>query len=100
MKHIVILGSTGSIGASTLDVVSKFPEDFQVVGLAAGSKASVLADQIRTFRPGFASHVTNTDHFQQNTSNKLSKNIVPLCHLDFFLLLILNPKTQMVILAR
>ncbi len=51
MKHIVILGSTGSIGASTLDVVAKFPEDFQVVGLAAGSKASVLAEQIRTFRP-------------------------------------------------
>lgn len=51
MKHIIILGSTGSIGASTLDVVSKFPEDFRVVGLAAGSKASVLAEQIRTFRP-------------------------------------------------
>ncbi|MDR4494930.1 MAG: 1-deoxy-D-xylulose-5-phosphate reductoisomerase [Nitrospirales bacterium] len=51
MKNIVILGSTGSIGASTLDIVSKFPEDFRVVGLAAGSKASELAEQIRLFRP-------------------------------------------------
>lgn len=51
MKNIVILGSTGSIGASTLDVVSKFPEDFRIVGLAAGSKITVLAEQIRTFRP-------------------------------------------------
>ncbi|MCA9478765.1 MAG: 1-deoxy-D-xylulose-5-phosphate reductoisomerase, partial [Nitrospira sp.] len=51
MKNIVILGSTGSIGASTLDVVSKFPEDFQVLGLAAGSKASILAEQIKNFRP-------------------------------------------------
>lgn len=51
MKNIVILGSTGSIGANTLDVVSKFPEDFQVLGLAAGSKASILAEQIKNFRP-------------------------------------------------
>jgi len=51
VKNIVILGSTGSIGASTLDVVSKFPEDFRIVGLAAGSKITVLAEQIRTFRP-------------------------------------------------
>ena len=51
MKRIVILGSTGSIGASTLDVVSKFPDRFQVVGLAAGSNAQILEDQIRTFQP-------------------------------------------------
>jgi len=51
VKRIVILGSTGSIGASTLDVVSKFPEHFQVVGLAAGSKDHILEDQIRAFHP-------------------------------------------------
>ncbi len=51
MKRIVILGSTGSIGASTLDVVSKFPDRFQVVGLAARSNAQILEDQIRTFQP-------------------------------------------------
>ncbi len=50
-KRIVILGSTGSIGESTLDIVTKFPDAFQVVGLAAGSNVSALAEQIRAFRP-------------------------------------------------
>ncbi len=51
MKRIVILGSTGSIGASTLDIVSRFPDRFQIVGLAAGSNDQLLEDQIRTFQP-------------------------------------------------
>jgi 1-deoxy-D-xylulose-5-phosphate reductoisomerase len=51
VKRIVILGSTGSIGASTLDVVSRFPDRFQIVGLAAGSNGQILEDQIRTFQP-------------------------------------------------
>ena len=51
MKRIVILGSTGSIGASTLDVVAKFPDKFQIVGLAAGSKDEILEEQIRAFHP-------------------------------------------------
>ena len=37
MKTIVILGSTGSIGTSTLDIVDRFPEEFRVAGLTAGS---------------------------------------------------------------
>ena len=51
MKRIVILGSTGSIGSSTLDVVSRFPDRFQIVGLAAGSNDQILEDQIRKFQP-------------------------------------------------
>jgi 1-deoxy-D-xylulose-5-phosphate reductoisomerase len=51
VKNIVILGSTGSIGASTLDVISRFPDEFQVVGLTAGSNDRVIEDQIRTFKP-------------------------------------------------
>ena len=37
MKKIVILGSTGSIGTNTLDIVSKFPGKFQVIGMTAGT---------------------------------------------------------------
>ena len=37
MKTIVILGSTGSIGTNTLDIVDRFPEEFRVAGLTAGS---------------------------------------------------------------
>jgi 1-deoxy-D-xylulose-5-phosphate reductoisomerase len=51
VKRIVILGSTGSIGSSTLDVVSRFRDRFQIVGLAAGSNDQILEDQIRTFQP-------------------------------------------------
>ncbi len=51
MKRIILLGSTGSIGVSTLDVVSKFPDRFQVVGLAAGSNDQLLEKQIRAFHP-------------------------------------------------
>ena len=51
MKAITILGSTGSIGTQTLDIVTHNPEKFRVVGLAAGSNVSLLAEQIRAFKP-------------------------------------------------
>ena len=51
MKQIVILGSTGSIGTSTLDIVSRFPDDFAILGLTAGTNDEKLEQQIRTFHP-------------------------------------------------
>jgi 1-deoxy-D-xylulose-5-phosphate reductoisomerase len=51
MKSIVILGSTGSIGTNTLDIVERFPGEFRVVGLTAGNNDEMLADQVRRFRP-------------------------------------------------
>ena len=54
MKNIVILGSTGSIGTNTLDIVDRFPQEFRVVGLTAGSNDEKLEAQIRKFRPAFA----------------------------------------------
>lgn len=55
MKRISILGSTGSIGVSTLDIVSRFPEKFQVVGLAAGGNIELLKQQIERFKPKYVS---------------------------------------------
>ncbi len=55
MKRIVILGSTGSIGTSTLDVVDRFPDCFQVVGLTARSNNVKLEDQIKRYRPKLVS---------------------------------------------
>lgn len=52
MKKIIILGSTGSIGTNALDVISRYPREFSVVGLAAHSNAKLLAQQARRFRPG------------------------------------------------
>ncbi|MBX3332019.1 MAG: 1-deoxy-D-xylulose-5-phosphate reductoisomerase [Nitrospira sp.] len=51
MKSIIILGSTGSIGTNTLDIVRRFPEEFRVVGLTAGSNIDKLEAQIRQFKP-------------------------------------------------
>ena len=51
MKKISILGSTGFIGANTLKVISEFPDQYEVAGLAAGQNVSKLAEQIRTFKP-------------------------------------------------
>ena len=51
MKAITILGSTGSIGTQTLDIVTHNQDKFRVVGLAAGSNVNLLAEQIRTFKP-------------------------------------------------
>jgi len=51
MKSLSIIGSTGSIGTQTLDVISRFPDRFRVAGLAAGSRVDVLAQQVRTFQP-------------------------------------------------
>jgi 1-deoxy-D-xylulose-5-phosphate reductoisomerase len=50
-KNIAILGSTGSIGQQTLDVVRHFPDNFNVIGLAGGENASLLAEQIKEFQP-------------------------------------------------
>jgi 1-deoxy-D-xylulose-5-phosphate reductoisomerase len=51
MKRIVILGSTGSIGTNTLDIISKFTEKFQAVGLTANGNVDKLEEQVRTFSP-------------------------------------------------
>lgn len=51
MKRLVVLGSTGSIGRQTLEVVRSLPDEFKVVGLGAGKNWRLLNDQIREFRP-------------------------------------------------
>jgi 1-deoxy-D-xylulose-5-phosphate reductoisomerase len=51
MKRLAILGSTGSIGEQTLDVVASHPDRFQVVSLAAGRNVERLIEQARRFEP-------------------------------------------------
>ena len=55
MKRLAILGSTGSIGVQALDVVSRFPDRFEVVSLAAGKNVARFAEQVLRFRPRLAS---------------------------------------------
>ncbi|MBD2452262.1 1-deoxy-D-xylulose-5-phosphate reductoisomerase [Nostoc sp. FACHB-152] len=58
MKAITLLGSTGSIGTQTLDIVTQYPDQFRIVGLAAGNNVEMLAAQIRQFRPSIAAIAT------------------------------------------
>lgn len=51
MKKLCILGSTGSIGTQTLEVVRQFPEELSVVSLTCGGNIELLARQIREFHP-------------------------------------------------
>ncbi len=51
MKTLSILGSTGSIGTQTLEIVRKFPENFKVVGLSCNSNIELLKKQIEEFKP-------------------------------------------------
>ena len=50
-KRVAVLGSTGSIGRQTLDVIRALPQRFQVVGLAAGKNLELLAEQVQEFKP-------------------------------------------------
>ena len=54
MKQIVILGSTGSIGTSALDVISRLGSDYQVLGLSANNNTDLFLAQIHAFKPRFA----------------------------------------------
>ena len=53
VKRLAVLGSTGSIGRQTLDIVRAMPERFRVVGLAAGKNIDLLAGQVGEFNPEF-----------------------------------------------
>lgn len=54
IQNITVLGSTGSIGGSTLDVVAMHPERYQVYALAANSQVDKLFEQCQQFQPAFA----------------------------------------------
>ncbi len=59
VKKIAVLGSTGSIGQQTLDVVKNFPKQYVVVGLAGGKNTALLTKQITRFRPLLAYSAAN-----------------------------------------
>src|SRR6266568_5946223 len=64
-KRIALLGSTGSIGRQTLDVVRTFPEHFQIVALSARSNIDLLAQQVQEFRPSLVACYADTPQAEQ-----------------------------------
>ncbi len=68
-KSLAILGSTGSIGTTTLELVARFGDRFSVVALAAGRRVDLLAEQIERFRPRLVSVASAAD------AERLSKSL-------------------------
>src|SRR3989338_8072470 len=60
MKYISILGSTGSIGTQTLEVVRQFPQEFKIVGLTTNRNSELLLKQIKEFKPKAVAIVDRT----------------------------------------
>ena len=75
MKHLSILGSTGSIGVNTLEVVSCFPEKFTVSALAAGRNLKLLQKQIIAFTPQIVS--VQTEKLARELKKSLPKTSRP-----------------------
>lgn len=71
LKRISILGSTGSIGKNTLKVVSRYPNRFKVVGIAAKSDIQTLESQILTYKPEIAAV------FNESAAERLRKKNLP-----------------------
>lgn len=72
MKNLIILGSTGSIGTQTLEVVEKLDNKFNVLGLACGSNIELIKLQIEKFKPKYVSLANEKDALELQ---KLYKNI-------------------------
>jgi len=62
-QQLLILGSTGSIGTQTLDIIRAHPEKFELYGLTAKSNWKILADQINELRPAYGL-ICDEEHFQ------------------------------------
>ena len=68
-KHVTILGSTGSVGRQTLEVIQNEPENFEVIALSAWKNIDLLRKQIVQFKPKFA--VVKDDKLARELKNKL-----------------------------
>ncbi len=75
MRTLTILGSTGSIGTNTLDVVRRNRHQYEVYALAAGQNVEILVDQILEFRPKFA--VVATSGVLARLSDRLADSDLP-----------------------
>ena len=84
-QRIVILGSTGSIGVQTLDVVRDFRDEFEVVALAAGRNSELLTEQVREFYPEYFDCLTVSASSLGGASRLDAVDMAQLDDVDFVL---------------
>lgn len=105
MRRVALLGSTGSIGLSTLEVVGKNPEAFSIELLCAGSQHTVLAEQIRAFRPALAglanesAFVALCDELGVDSSSRIFQGTKLLCGSDEITAAIRESRAELVVAA-
>ncbi len=73
MKNIIILGSTGSIGTSSLDVISKLGKNYKVIGLSTYGKEALIIQQLKKLKPKYVSVLPKATH--SKIKNKIPKGI-------------------------
>ncbi len=73
-ERIALLGSTGSIGSQSLDIISRFPGEFIVEVLIAGNNIDLLTEQARQFQPDSVV-IMNVDHYQKLKENLSNTDI-------------------------
>jgi 1-deoxy-D-xylulose-5-phosphate reductoisomerase len=79
IKRIAVLGSTGSIGRQTLDIVRSLPDQFNVVGLATGGNLDRLTEQVAEFNPDYISFApAGNNGITQGKFKKIGCEFVPL----------------------
>ncbi len=98
MKKIGILGSTGSIGTQTLDIVRKYPDRLRVEALAAGSSVELLEEQVREFKPGVAV-MWSEEAAADLRARTADLDVVVACGMDGLLQMAGMPETDILVTA-
>jgi 1-deoxy-D-xylulose-5-phosphate reductoisomerase len=97
MKNVVLLGSTGSIGTSTIKVAEDLPDQLRLVGLAAGNNLELLLEQTRKHRPSVVS--INDPEKAKTAKAALGKSAEVLCGMDGLMKLATLPSADIVLIA-
>jgi 1-deoxy-D-xylulose-5-phosphate reductoisomerase len=97
-RRVAVLGSTGSIGTSTLDVIRHLPDRLELAGLAAHSKWELLAEQCREFRPPLAV-IGDSDAYARADRSEFPRETELLCGPDGIARLVSAPDVDVVLSA-
>ncbi|MBW2038284.1 MAG: 1-deoxy-D-xylulose-5-phosphate reductoisomerase [Deltaproteobacteria bacterium] len=98
MKRLAILGSTGSIGVNTLDIVGRFRDEFDVLALSAGTNLPLLREQIKKFKPQLVS-VLNQELAQTLQRDLRSEGVEVVYGQEGLVLVATFPGVEMVVSA-
>jgi 1-deoxy-D-xylulose-5-phosphate reductoisomerase len=98
MKAISILGATGSVGVTTLDVVGRFADRFRVVAMAAGRNLDLFVEQVKRFRPELVS--VATPELARELTIRLGGQRITILHgLEGAIAVATHPKAELVMSA-